>query len=271
MNKINLTCVAPVPIQGHTSKGDQPKWFYKQRWFKADHMGYESLSEVLISRLLTRSNAGEFVTYEPVQIQYQDKEYVGCVSDNFKANNEMLIPFERLHRAYKGRGLAEILGGIDTPVERIRYAVNFVEAVTGLTQVGPYLTTLLELDALFLNEDRHTNNLAVLRNEHTMEFRLCPIFDNGLALLSDTNDYPPEDDIYSCIARVHAKPFDRDFLTQVEAAEELYGVQWTPTFCKADVTRELATLSGLYEENILKRVETVLFEQMRRYSYLFQV
>lgn len=92
----------------------------------------------------------------------------------------MLVPFERLHRAYKGQGLAAAFGGIDEPQERIRYTVDFIEQITGLTGVGEYLTLLLELDFFFLNEDRHTNNLAVIRNEKTKEFRLCPNFDNSL-------------------------------------------------------------------------------------------
>ena len=37
--------------QEHTSKGDQPKWQRKGKWYRADYMGYEALSEVLISRL----------------------------------------------------------------------------------------------------------------------------------------------------------------------------------------------------------------------------
>ena len=89
--------------------------------------------------------------------------------------------------------------------------------------MGKYLTAILELDCLTLNEDRHTNDLAVLRDEETKEFRLCPIFDNGLSLLSDLNDYPLTDDLYTCIERVKAKPFDRDHAEQMAVAEELYG------------------------------------------------
>ena len=37
-------------------------------------------------------------------------------------------------------------------------------------------------------------------NEESKEFRLCPIFDNGLALLSDLNDYPFKADVYQCIS-----------------------------------------------------------------------
>ena len=169
MDIINLVAVEQEPIQGHTSKGDQPKWQLDGKWYKADHMGYEALAEVLISQLLKQSNVPDFVEYKPVLIQYQGKEIPGCVSKNFRRKDEMLVPFERLHRAYKGQGLAAALGRINEPQERIRYTVDFIEQTTGLTGVGEYLTFLLELDSFFLNEDRHTNNLAVIRNEKTKD------------------------------------------------------------------------------------------------------
>lgn len=270
MEKIDLDAVAREPIQGHTSKGDQPKWQFNDKWYKADHMGYEALSEVLVSRLFKKSNVSDFVEYEPVLIRDQGKTVPGCAGKNFRAKDEMLVPFERLHRAYKGRGLAETLGKMCEPRERIRYTVDFVERTTGLTGVGPYLTKLLELDAFFLNEDRHTNNLAVIRNEKTKAFRLCPIFDNGLALLSDLNDYPLDHDVYDCIGRVRGKPFDLDFDAQVEAAEELYGMQLKFSFSKKDLSEDLEFVRELYDEKIYRRVERVMFEQMRKYPVYFE-
>ena len=271
MNIINLDAVEQEPIQGHTSKGDQPKWQLDGKWYKADHMGYEALAEVLISQLLKQSNVPDFVEYKPVLIQYQGKEIPGCVSKNFRRKDEMLVPFERLHRAYKGQGLAAALGGINEPLERIRYTVDFIEQTTGLTGVGEYLTFLLELDSFFLNEDRHTNNLAVIRNEKTKEFRLCPIFDNGLALLSDLNDYPLDKDVYDCIRRVRAKPFDMDFDVQVEATEELYGSQLKFSFARHDISKMLDAVRELYSSTVIARVEQTVYEQMRKYPvYLGQ-
>lgn len=271
MDRINLDAVEQEPIQGHTSKGDQPKWQLDGKWYKADHMGYEALAEVLISQLLKQSNVPDFVEYKPVLIQYQGKEIPGCVSKNFRRKDEMLVPFERLHRAYKGQGLAAALGGINEPLERIRYTVDFIEQTTGLTGVGEYLTFLLELDSFFLNEDRHTNNLAVIRNEKTKEFRLCPIFDNGLALLSDLNDYPLDKDVYDCIRRVRAKPFDMDFDVQVEATEELYGSQLKFSFARHDISKMLDAVRELYSSTVIARVEQTVYEQMRKYPvYLGQ-
>ena len=269
MDRINLDAVEQEPIQGHTSKGDQPKWQLDGKWYKADHMGYEALAEVLVSQLLKQSNVSNFVGYKPVLLQYQGKEVPGCVSKSFRAKDEMLVPFERLHRAYKGQGLAAVLGGINEPQERIRYTVDFIEQTTGLTEWGKYLTLLLELDAFFLNEDRHTKNLAVIRNDKTKKFSLCTIFDNGLAMLSDLNDYPTEMDMYDCIRNVRAKPFDRDFDVQVEAAEGLYGPQLRFWFDRHDIQREIAHLRELYPEGTLKRVERVIYEQMRRYPVYF--
>ena len=239
MQVIDFTSADRIMSEGHTSKGDQPKWKQSGNWYKADHMGYEALSEIIVSRLLTWSNADDFVVYQPVFIHYNDKVIPGCSSHDFMRKDEMLIPFERLHRAYEGRG------------------------------VGAYLTAILELDCLTLNEDRHTNNLAVLRNEETKEFRLCPIFDNGLSLLSDLNDYPLTDDLYTCIERVQAKPFDSDHVEQVTAAEQLYGRQLTFRISHEELRSELNLLSEAYSPDILQRAERVLLEQKRKHSWLF--
>lgn len=269
MNKINLDAVEREPLQGHTSKGDQPKWQLGGKWYKADHMGYEALAEVMVSQMLKKSNVPDFVEYEPVRILHHGEEKNGCASRNFRGKDEILVPFERLHRAYKGQGLAAALGKIGEVQERIRYTVDFVEQTTGLKRVGEYLTLLLELDSFFLNEDRHTNNLAVIRDEKTMGFRLCPIFDNGLSLLSDLNDYPLGDDIYNCIRRVRAKPFDMDFDTQTEAAEALYGTHLIFSFTRYDVPKILDAIREMYPEAVISRVERVLYEQMRKYSVFF--
>lgn len=267
VKRVDLTPSSPVSKTGHTSKGDQPKWERYEKWYKADHMGYEALAEVLIPVLLRKSNVTNFVSYKPVLIGHQEKNLTGCVSKDFRGKGEMLIPLERLHRAYQGGlGLASAIAALPDATERIRYAVEFVERTTGLTEVGTYLTMLLELDAFFLNEDRHTNNLAVFRDESRGQFRLCPVFDNGLALLSDLNDYPLDADIYTCIGKVQAKPFDIDFFRQVEAAEVLYGSHMRFSFTHQDV---LDNLAPLYPKKVLRRVEQILFEQMRRYQIYF--
>lgn len=66
---------------------------------------------------------------------------------------------------------------------------------------------MLETDAFFLNEDRHTNNIAIIRNPSTNEFSLCPYFDQGLSLLSELDGFWLDGDTEKHISRVIAKPF----------------------------------------------------------------
>lgn len=113
MKSIDLTNIQKEPLQGHSSKGDQPKWHINDFWYKADHMGYESLAEIVVSRLLAKSNVPQYVIYEPVSICDKGRFLRGCQSLNFKHSDEMLIPYERLHRAYTGQSLASVIANFD--------------------------------------------------------------------------------------------------------------------------------------------------------------
>lgn len=269
MRTIDLTNVKKETIKNHTSKGNQPKWHIGEQWYKADHMGYEALSEYVVSKLLEKSNVEEFVKYDLIKINYDNKESIGCVSKNFKTANEMLVPIEKLHRQYFGIGIAKAIAKRESIKDKISYTVNFIEEITGLENAGKYFTVMLAIDAFFLNEDRHTNNIAVLRDEKTKIYRLAPVFDNGLSLLSDTNDYLLDDDVYNNIRKVKAKPFDISFDEQLNAAEEIYGAYLKFNFTRNDIYEIMDELKNIYDEKIVYRVEKILLEQMRKYQYFF--
>ena len=72
----------------------------------------------------------------------------------------------------------------ESAVSCILYLAETAADLTGLKDFPRYLTLLFEVDALFLNDDRHLNNIAVLEQDGRFDY--CPIFDNGAALLSNT-------------------------------------------------------------------------------------
>lgn len=130
------------------------------------------------------------------------------------------------------------------------------------------MTKLFTIDALFLNEDRHTHNIAILMNS-LGEYKLCPIFDNGAGLLADTKmDYPLEEDTEQLIDSVKAKTISTDFDEQLDVAEKLYGQQIKFHFNKNDVD-EILSEAKLYSKEEIERVRTILYRQMRKYVYLF--
>lgn len=270
MESINLDRAVKTENIGHSSKGNQFKWRQGDCWYKADYMGYEGLAEVVVSRLLYEGQTPEHVRYDPIQIEYDGRVVNGCVSRNFLREAEELVTIERLIRQFTGRNLVQELAKMPEVEDRIRYLVENVVELTGLKDFGAYLTALLEIDAMFLNEDRHTNNIAVIYQRDKDAFRLCPCFDHGLSLFSDTTmDFKTDLTIWDCYDRIKAKPFSRDFDEQLEAAEKLYGKQIQFWYDEKEIRGSLKGMEEAYDPVILRRVENVLYQQKRKYSYLF--
>ena len=268
--RIDLTNVSLIDTKTTSSKGNQQKWLVDGVWYKADHMGYEGLCEVVISKLLKKSNITDFVGYSPVIITFDGKEYNGCCSCNFRAKNESIVTLEHLSKQWLANSFAKELLKYPEPEEKIRRTVAFVEKVTGLKDVDAYLTAMLELDAFFLNEDRHTNNIAFILNDDTGAYRFCPYFDFGLSLLADsTADFPLTGNTFDLMGQIKAKPFDTDFDTQLDAAEALYGSQAQFRFTKEDIGSALSEVSRYYPKQIIERVRDILYHQRKKYKYLF--
>lgn len=269
-NFINLEHFNLIDTKSTSSKGNQQKWLVNNNWYKADYMGYEALSEVVISKLLERSNVENFVKYNITKIQFDNKIFTGCYSENFKKKDDNIITLERLSKSWLANSMAKEIVKYSDTKDRIKFTVDFIEKVTGLNDVGKYITTMLELDAFFLNEDRHTNNIAFILNDKTNSYSFCPFYDFGLSLLSDTmSDYPLDIDIYNAMNKIKAKPFSTNFDEQLDAAQELYGNYLHFSFTGKDIENVVDDLVEYYSKEILTRVKDILYYRKHKYTYMF--
>lgn len=253
-----------------SSKGNQLKWENDGIWYKADYTGYEGLTEYVVSGLLSESSllAEEFVSYQTEEISYKQNRYLACKSRNFLPQGWRLITLERLFQSMYGESLNRSIYTIEDHAGRIKFLVDQTIRMTGLKEFGAYLCKLLTIDALFLNEDRHTHNIAVLLDD-VGEYHYCPFFDHGAALLSDTTmDYPMTGDVDEMISEVKAKTFCRDFDEQLDLAEEMYGQEIHFFYNEKTIDRLLGG-ELFYSEGIKNRVKTILMNQRRKYRYLF--
>lgn len=263
---ITMTQSKQINMNRNSSKGNQLKWFDAGNWYKADYLGYEGLAEYLISHLLEKSTVIPRVSYELDEISYQDTIYKGCRCTDFLQEGQEVLTLEKLFRLEWGIDLTNVLAPMELK-KRILFVVEHVSRLAGLENFGAYLTMLLEIDAFFLNEDRHMNNIAVLRNLNRT-FSYCPVFDNGAALFSDTCiSYDLELPLETCYERIEAKPFNRSFDEQMDVAEELYGVHFYYWFMEKDVERLLSGAKEAYGAEIVNRVLDVMRQQMRKYAY----
>lgn len=268
MVRLTENDVRTFPLQ--SSKGNQLKWEQDGIWYKADYTGYEGMAEYMVSALLKYSNIGEdeFISYSTEEIGYRQTVYRGCRSRSFLSDGWQIITLERLFESFYGRSLYKSIFMIQGARERARFLTQQVEQMTGLKRFGEYLVRLLTIDALFLNEDRHMHNIAVLC-DRTGSYSYCPVFDNGSALLSDmTMDYPMNEDIITHIPRAHAKTLSMDFDEQLDAVESLYG-QYLKFSYNERVISALLEKERYYPPEVKERVRDILLQQRRKYRYLF--
>lgn len=255
----------------HSSKGNQLKWNDGKYWYKADYTGYEGMAEYTVSSLLRYSNLKpeEYVSYETEEIKYGQQLYKGCKSQDFLKEGWQLITLERLYQTEFGESLYKNIYQIQDHKMRLHFLVEQSERMTGLKHFGSYMGKLLAIDAIFLNEDRHTHNIAVLWDGEE-EFQYCPIFDQGAALLADTTlDYPMETDVMELLPKPEAKTFCSSFEEQLDIAEELYGEQIHFAFGEKEI-RGILEKDKIYSEEVKRRVFEVLRQQRRKYQYLFK-
>lgn len=252
-----------------SSKGNQLKFQRNGIWYKADYLGYEGLAEYTISKLLKYSNLGdeEYVDYDLEKLTYNGQVYNGCKSTDF-AGKWQLITLERLFLQLYGRGLNSIVYSVSDHTERLKVMVDQVVRATGIEDFGRYMGKVLAVDAIFLNEDRHTHNIAVM-SDYNGNYKLSPIFDNGAGLLSDTRlEYPLGQDYMSLMGKVKPKTFCDSFSEQLEIAEKLYGHTIKFKYGYSEVCN-IVNEADQYSEEIRKRAIDVIMETRRMYSYMF--
>jgi len=255
-----------------SSKGNQNKWFSDGKWYKEDGLGYEALAEVVVSRLLLKTSASEAVAYEYVELEKGNGVFHGCMSENFMGpEDDKIVSVERLFQAYEGESASRLILKYEEPIDRIRYVAETVQRITGIGDFGRYLRNVLTVDAIFLNEDRHFHNLAVIRKKDGT-YRSCPVFDNGAALFSDTKgEYPLSMTAEECLKKVRSKPFSLDFDEQLDACELAFPqFPFHAEFTLRDVEEILGEFSGIYEDRVLARVRDVMGMQIGKYGYIFR-
>lgn len=257
------------PIAVTSSKGNQEKWCEGGVWYKLDLFGYEALAEVLCSHLLSRWNLPfPTVSYRMHRFTVDGRVRTGCSSPDFLAPGQSVVTAAQLLKKYIGSDYRTVMASLPSDKQRMQWLADTVCHITGLENFGAYLTVLFEVDTLFANNDRHLNNIAVLRNTDG-SFDYCPIFDLGASLLSNTQvcryDIAPR----ALLSTLRAAPFSMNFTRMMHTAQALYGEHLHPV--QTDIEDALETyLPALAEYypardrgDICDRVRTVLYTRAR--------
>ncbi|MBP3852846.1 MAG: hypothetical protein J6D36_09915, partial [Erysipelotrichaceae bacterium] len=244
-------------------KGRQHKWCINGMWYKVDgQIGCEGLAETIVSDMLKKSNIARYFTYEPIRINVGKQSYKGCVSPNGLADGEQLITAYDILKRSKSPFFRRIEDAFDygTPKEYLTEFISEMERLTNIENFGEYIKAILELDAITLNDDRHMNNICVVRNGK--EFSVGPVFDNGHAFLLWRRKNIHAMEPLKAVT-VEAMPFSHSFETQRRIAQELYGGMFLKiNYGAKDLKETLRRCETCYNEKDLEFAEKVCRTQM---------
>lgn len=199
-------------------RGNQNKWQEGNRFYKADLMGYESISEVLVDELcLCTPDINCLHYYLEYKIRNTNPVYC-CYSENFLAKEEQEYTLLDILKSVGKESYLDNLEGdalLYFLLEEIKRVTNYSEF-----EILEYIGKILYLDSIILNEDRHLNNISFIRNGNS--WRFAPVFDNGLSLLSDVSKYLMYDKhLGAMINGVRSKPFSDSFRVQLSYLKDI--------------------------------------------------
>lgn len=256
-----------------SSKGNQEKWLEDGYWYKLDQFGYEALAEVMTSKLLEFSNIEKetpfkFVRYEMQIIKLHGFERVACVSKNFLKKNQSIVTVNTLFKKHSDISIKKKLARLPSDKKRVEYLANTISEITGLKEFPRYLTLLFEIDSLILNDDRHLNNIAVIREGNKYDY--CPIFDNGAGLLSNMQILRTDIEPKGLMKSLTASPFGMTFNRELKSTRALFGsVLELPRFSRDNLKEMLSSLLEYYPKRdrgiITDRVIECILERQKQH------
>lgn len=145
------------------------KIYYKLSNYDSERgiIGHECINEIIVDRLLDILKI-EHLSYElihaDIMIDGNIYETWLCASQDFKDRGETKAALDDYYQ-----------------INRIGNETHYEFCVNNGWR--EYIDTMLVIDYLILNRDRHGANIEVLRNSRKKTLRIAPLFDHGLSLL----------------------------------------------------------------------------------------
>ena len=155
------------------SKINGQKIYYKLSNFDSEKgiVGHECVNEIIVDKLLTILGV-EHLHYQlihaDVEIDGKVYETWVCASEDFKEPGETKSAMDNYYQVNANIG-----------VSRYDFCVD--------NGWQSYIDTMLAVDYLIMNRDRHGANIEVLRDARKKTIRIAPLFDHGLSFLCTCN------------------------------------------------------------------------------------
>lgn len=213
-------------------------------------IGHECVNELIVDRLLTILGI-EHIHYQLIHADILLNEALHdvylCASEDFKQKGDSKIALDAFYEIEHEAG--------ESPLDFcIRYGWE------------DYIYTMLVVDYIILNRDRHGANIEVLRNSKNKTIRLAPLFDHGLSLLFNcTND--------SLVDSYDIKK-DKTVNTFIGSKSTKENLQLIPKNClpqlnplkETDKTIIMDGLNGIIPQNLQDKIWNMIWKRWCEYE-----
>ncbi len=210
----------------------------------------QPFNEVIASKIMARLG----IPHVPYNLTWNNNAPYSICEDFIDENTE-LIPAWRIMMVKKK----------ENNVSVYQHFVNCCELL-GITGVVDFLNSMITLDYIIANEDRHLNNFGAVRNAETLEWLgLAPIYDSGSSLGYDklSGQMKSEKD-------VGCKPFKNHHIEQLKLVKSFNWLDLSKLHDVRDII--YSTLSEDEDETYIdaNRIEAIISSVERRIQNLEQ-
>lgn len=132
----------------------------------------QSVAEVLASRIYKQQSGIPFVMYDFAELNTGDQDVLGCKCKNFTSKELEFVPAIDIVNSRKRK-------------QDQSYFQLFIQLCeeNGIEDAESFMSSMLSVDFLIANTDRHLNNFGILRNPDTLRWiSMAPVFDSGNSL-----------------------------------------------------------------------------------------
>lgn len=252
IDELDIRDLKPVK-SGGSSKGGQEKYFKDGIWYKKDSVGFESVAEVLSSRIVRMTNANLVpVDYDMVYIKSALGTRHGCKSTSFLSKFDIECTVARALE--KELGTRYRSNRFPVGEELLAEIIALFDGFKEPQKLKDQLSCLLQLDRLVLNVDRHLHNI-ILRIQKNGNADIVS-FDYGDSLASDiTYDFYEALTCRECIEKAVARPFSGSYDTQCKMLQQFSSFTLAATSRRLLVTDVMEFLPEYIFSRMLQIIE----------------
>ena len=257
--------------KNEANSGEQAKFKLGNQWIKLDNVAangdyihegsHTALAEVVSSGIAIMSNFTNPcpVEYHAQQVQMNNISYVACRSSDFLHDGETIITADDMAQKINEKNGNRM----DMPEQL--YELTDMEKVCNFKE---YYNKMVLFDALVLNQDRHTNNIAFIRDV-SGNIKNANLFDNGAAFLSDHSWYGLDAGVEENIKKAAPRLFWKSFDESVEYVRKTSNTTFKTAFCENDLENVFSTFETLYPEIVFDTVREIFEIQKQKYPEMF--